>query len=94
MRHYRRELEGGLCHMCDGSGWIGPGAESRLEIIPQADGGLLVTWVREHLGLGPQGVPYSEVEPPGQQAAQDPSDGRRSRHDRRQQTTPSTSSPI
>ena len=58
------------------------------EVIPLEGGGTELRWVWRTPGV------VLEVPAPGQQAAQDPSDGRRSRHDRSQQTTPSTSSPI
>ena len=93
VRCYKGEREGGPCPMCDGTGRLG---DQETVVVP-SQGAYTATggWVtKDALSVAPIATFALEVEAPGQQAAQDPSDGRRSRHDRSQQTTPSTSSPI
>ena len=80
--------------MCDGTGRIG---DQETVVVPPPQGAYRTIggWVtKDALSMAPIATFALEVESPGQEAAQDPSDGRRSRHDRSQQTTPSTSSPI
>ena len=88
-----REPEGRPCPMCDGTGRI----EGQETVVVPSQGAYRTIggWVtKDALSMAPIATFALEVESPGQEAAQDPSDGRRSRHDRSQQTTPSTSSPI
>ena len=79
--------------MCDGRGRIG--AQETVVVPPQGGYRTIGGWVtKDALSQAPIVTWGLEVPAPRYQAGQEAPGGRRSRHDRSQQTTPSTSSPI
>ena len=79
--------------MCDGTGRI----EGQETVVVPSQGAYRTIggWVtKDALSVAPIVTWGLEVPAPGYEAGQEAPGGGRSRHDRSQQTTPSTSSPI